>query len=282
AHDEIRLGALLGAGRLAFRLDYTQRSDEILSEAVTLARDLGDTAREADASILLATNRIWLGADAVEALAARGLTLAKAAGDAHREAHALLLLGLAAMLRADFAKAQSRCLESARLWESTGCMLRAPLAMLFAGESAFERLDFVVARKMLDDSLIQHRRMGNIHDAAQALRSLARLALNEGRLEEAAASCAESLRIFRSLHDPNCSGASASVQAEILFTAGDAAGALREAESAASLFRGYPSARRLVDTLQLMGRFHAALGDEAAARRALSDALAVQRGTDRD
>src|SRR5262249_37165043 len=133
-----------------------------------------------------------------------GLELAKSLGDAQREAHALLLLGRAALLRGDFAKAQSRCLESARLWESTGCMLRAPLAMLFAGESAFGRLDFAVARRMLDDALIRHRQMGNTHDAAHTLRSLAQLALNEGRLDEAEASCAESLRIFQSLHDPNC------------------------------------------------------------------------------
>src|SRR5262249_22380446 len=165
ARDQTRLDALIGAGRLAFRLDYTQRSDEILSEAVTLARGLGDAGREADASILLATNRLWAGAEAVEELAAHGLGLAKSLGDSQSEAQALLLLGRAALLRGDFTKAQSLFLESARLWEDAGCMLRAPLAMLFAGESAFGRLDFVVARRMLDDALIRHRQMGNVHDA---------------------------------------------------------------------------------------------------------------------
>jgi len=184
------------------------------------------------------------------------------------------------MISGDFAHAQSLFLESTRRWETAGCMLRAPLAMLFAGESAFEQLDFAAARRMLDDALIRHRRMGNVHDAAQALRSLAKIALNEGRLDEAGASCAESLRIFRSLHDQNCAARSASILAEILFAAGDGTGALRQAESAAAMFRGSP--HTLVDTLPRLGRIHAAAGDVAAARRVLRDAFAAQRRTNSD
>ena len=278
ARDQARLEALLGAGLLAYRLDHTQRSDDILTEAIALAQQLGDMRGEADATLSLAYDRIWRGPDAVEPLALRAKTLARTAGAASREGLAVLALGRAAMDRGEYAGAQEIFLESARLLENAGCVLRAPTAIQHAGECAFEQLDLTTARRLLDDALLQHRRLGNVHDAAATLRMLAHLALNEQRLDNASAQSGESLGIFRALHDPNCAARSARIHAQALCAAGDPAGALSHAQSAATTFREHGSGVELAGALRIVGCIHAELGDRKAARRALLDAIDAQGG----
>ncbi len=278
ARDQARLEALLGAGLLAYRLDHTQRSDDILTEAIALAQELGDTRSEADATLSLAYDRIWRGPDAVESLALRARTLARTADAASREGLAVLALGRAAMDRGEYAGAQDIFLESARLLENAGCVLRAPTAIQHAGECAFEQLDLTTARRLLDDALLQHHRLGNVHDAAATLRMLAHLDLNEQRLDKASAQSAESLGIFRALHDPNCAARSARIHAQVLCAAGDPSGALSHAQSAAATFREHGSRVELAGALRIVGFIHAELGDRKAARRALLDAIDAQSG----
>jgi hypothetical protein len=131
---------------------------------------------------------------------------------------------------------------------------------------------------LLDDALLQHRRLGNIHDAAATLRMLAHLALNEQRLDEASAQSTESLGIFRALHDPNCAARSARIHAQVLCAAGDPAGALGHAQSAAATFREHVSRVELAGALHIVGCIHAEFGDRQAARRALLDAIDAQGG----
>jgi tetratricopeptide (TPR) repeat protein len=282
ARDKVRLDALLGAGLLAYRLDLTQRSDEILSEAIVLAQELGDTLGEIDATVSLAIDRTWHGADATEPLALRARALATEVGDAAREGVAVLTLGRAAVLRADYREAENLFLEGARLLEAAGCVLRLPLAIQYAGECAFEQLDFAAARRLLDQALILHRRMGNVHDAATTLRLLGSLDLNEKRLDEARARTEESLRMFRDLHDPNCAAFADAAQSAVLLAAGAAAEALSHAEAAAATFRRQNALRPLAGALRSASGAHVALGDGEAARRALADALDAQRRTDYD
>ncbi len=169
AHDEARLTILIGAGALAYRLDYTQRSDDILGEAITLAKELGNAHCEAEATLLQAFDRSWQGAGAIEPLALRGQALAKSVGDCAGEAFALLVLARVPRFRGQYAKARRLFLDAARLYDSVGCVIGAPLATQHAGECALEQLDFAAARRLLDDALVQHRRFGNLHDAATTL-----------------------------------------------------------------------------------------------------------------
>jgi predicted ATPase/class 3 adenylate cyclase len=282
ARDEARLGTLIGAGLLAYRLDYTRRSDDLHDEAITLARELGDTRGETDATLFLAYPRRLQRVDTQEAFALRARALARATGDAAREGRAVQALGWVAMYRDDYAKARSLFLESSKLWEDAGCVLYAPDAIRFAGECAFEQLEFSTARRLLEDALIRLRRLGDVHGTAHALRMLGWLALNEQRLDEASAQTAESLRMFRALHDPNCAAIAALAHAAVLGATGNTAGALSHAESAAATFRKQGSFHRLVDSLGMIGRIHAELGDAAAARRALLDGLDAQRRADYD
>ena len=282
AHDEVRLNALIGAGVLAYRLNYIQRSDDILGDAIMLARELGNARAEAEATLWLALNRSPQGADALEPLAVRGQALAKSVGDRAGEGFALLALARVARLRGQRAKAQSLSLDSARLYASAGCVVSAPFAVQCAGECAFEQLDFIAARRLLDNALAQHRRFGNVHDAASTLCLLGQLALNEHRLDEARAQSAESLRIFRALHDPNCGAHAAEIHATVLCATGEAEAALPHAESAAATYRELDFPHSLAHTLSTVGRVLAMLGEIDAARRALFDGLIEQQRANRD
>ena len=282
ARDETRLNALIGAGMFAYRLDYTQRSDDVLGEAITLARELGNARSEAEATLVQAWARSWQGAATIEPLALRGQALAKSAGDRPGEALALLVLGRVARFRGQYAKARSMFLDSARLYDDARYVVATPLAIQHAGECALDQLDLTAARRLLDDALVQHRRFGNVHDAATTLGLLGRLALNEHRLDEARAQSAESLRIFRALHDRNCGAHAAMVHATVLTAMGGVAAALPHAEAAAATYRelGFPLS--LARTLCTVGRIRAKLGEVDAARRALFDGLIEQRRANRD
>jgi predicted ATPase/class 3 adenylate cyclase len=277
-HDDARLAALLGAGRLAFRLDYTQRCREIFDDAIALARELGNASLEADV-IYFNVASLALAGDAIEPLASRVSAIAQSTGDARCRARALILLGQAALFRGDTIDARMSFSHAAALFDDIGCVLQAPLALFLAGGCAFEQLDFAASRRFLEDALIRQRRLGYVHDVAQTLRSLAKVGLNEHRLDEASALCTESLRIFESLHDRNCAANSAMAHAMVLYAQGDLAAALARVGPAVVTLREIRSSSLLVSALGLNARVHMALGDERTARQVLSEGLAVQRGT---
>lgn len=283
ARDQVRLDALIGAGLSGYKLAHTQRSDDLLSEAATLAQDLGNAGSEAEAMLWLACNRMHSqGPDGYEPLLLRGLPLARTAGDRRLEALMLMELGRAALDRGQHAKAQGLFLQSVKLGSDAGCLIDTPSAIHHAGRCALEQLDFATARRLLDDALVQHRRTGNQHDAANTLVLLGQLALNEQRLDEARALSSESLRIFRALHDPKCGAKAAIAHAGVLSAMGDGAAALAHAQSAAETYRelGFPlhQARALCK----VGCIHATLGHGAAARQALFTGLAEQQRAERD
>jgi predicted ATPase/class 3 adenylate cyclase len=280
--DQTRLAVLLGAGALAYRLDMRQRSDEILDEAIALAQELGDPRSEAEANLVQAFARNWEGADAIEPLAMRAQSLARSADDRPGEALALLVLGRVARFRGQYADARALFLESARLYESVGCVLGVPLAIQHAGECAVDQLDFATAKRLLHDALAQHRRFGNVHDAATTLGLLGHLALNEDRLDEARAQSMESLRTFRALHDLNCGARAAEIHATVLRAMGESTAALGHAEAAAQVYRELGFAHSLASSLWIVGRIHAVRGDVDAARRFYFDGLVAQLQTDRD
>jgi hypothetical protein len=145
-----------------------------------------------------------------------------------------------------------------------------------------EQLDFASAQRLLDEALVQHRRIGNHHDAAVTLGLLAQLALNEQRLDDACALSRESLRTFRSLHDPKCGAREAILHATVLGAMREGEAALPHALSAAETYRelGFPLYR--ARALCTVGCLHATLGDGDSARRALFEGLGEQQRATRD
>jgi tetratricopeptide (TPR) repeat protein len=151
--------------------------------------------------------------------------------------------------------------------------------MQLAGQSAYFQLHFSDARCLLGAALIQHRRMGNVHDAAYTLGTLGKVAMNERRFAEAGAYWGESLGIFRTLQDRNCGAFAAEAYAATLLAQGDNGTALHEAEAAAAAFRELGDVRHhaLARVLGLIATIHTALGNRDAARQALREALGSQR-----
>ena len=280
--DSARLAALLGAGTLAYRLDHTQRSDDLLTEAIGLARELAARQDEAEALVTLAFDRSWQGGDEIERLALQGRALAQASGARVLEARALLMLGRAAFVRGELARARALFLDSARTCETAQCVLDQPLALEFAGQCALEQLDFSTARDLLERALAQQHRFGNVHDSANSQSLLGHVALNEGHVDAALAQCGQSVEVFASLHDPNCRAHAALRHAAALRVGGDPAASRRVAESAVATYRILRFPHALARALCAVAEAAAALGDDDAARRAVVEALVAQRGANRD
>jgi len=283
ARDLGRFEALIGTGHAAHRLGYEQRADELLGEAIALAHDLGNTAGEAEAMTWLSNTRMHLQSeDVAEPLIERALELARTAGDRRLEMRVLLEYGEVVRAQGHAAKAQKLYLQSAVLGRELGCVIDTPIAIYGAGACAFEQLDLIAARRLLDDALAQHRRTGNRHDAAATLRLLGQLALNENRLDEARAFSSESVLIFRALVDPKCGARAARNHATVLKAMGDGAEALQHAEWAAETFRELDMPLALAPALYTVGCIHAELGDEDVARHALFSGLVEQQRASRD
>jgi len=149
----------------------------------------------------------------------------------------------------------------------------AALARTWAGQCAIDRLDFDLARTLLESALAEHRRLGNVHDAGTTLRSLGQLNLNVGRFDEALRTSDESARIFRALHDPNCGARTALVCGETLHAMGRHAQALRHAEEAASVAARLGFHQSRASAMWLAGRSHEGEGHRQAARQAYFDGL---------
>ncbi|MES2103742.1 MAG: winged helix-turn-helix domain-containing protein [Pseudomonadota bacterium] len=272
ARDQIRLDALIGAGLLSFRLAYSG-SDALLGDAIALAQELGNRLGEAEATLLRAYVLRPLGGDIIEPQILRAQALAKSAGSRHLEAIALLQLGRIAGGRSEYANAQELFSEGTKLLREAGCLIHIASALHYAGYCAIEQLDFSAARLLLDDALVQHRRVGNVHDAATTVFLQGRLALREHRLDEAHALAMESLRIFQSLHDPKCEAENALDLATVLLAMGDAEAALPLAEHAAAAYRGLELFRAATWALRTVGCIHARLGQNGKARHALFSGL---------
>jgi predicted ATPase/DNA-binding winged helix-turn-helix (wHTH) protein len=282
ASDEVRLDALIGAGLVAFRLAFAERSDEILGEARALARELGDLKGEAEAALWLGHARRQQGPDAAQPVLLEALALANRVGDRRCRTIAAVELARVAMMRNEFAEARDRFLELAKACAESGYLIEAPSCLLYAGQCAFSLLDFTTARRLLEDALVQLRRLGQVHEAADALLQLGQLAFNENRLGEALTMTAESLRTFRALHDPKCAARTSVIHATVLRSSGDGAGALTLAESAAATYSEMGFPLQAARALCAVGCIHDALGRGEEARHALFSGLVEQQRADRD
>jgi predicted ATPase len=280
--DAVRVDALIGAGLVAFRLAYAQRSDELLGEAIVLARQLGQLKAEAEATLYLGHARRQQGPDAAEPILREAIALAEAAGDHRCEVLARVELARTAMERGQYAEAQRVFLESMRFFGDADCVIEAPSCLLYAGRCALNLLDFAGARRLLDDALVQLRRFGQVHESADALVELGQLALQEDRLDEARALTAEGLRIFRGLHDPKCGARTATYLARVFQASGDEAAALPYAQAAATTYREMGFPLQTARALCALGCIHATMGQGAAARHALFSGLVAQQRAYRD
>jgi len=146
--------------------------------------------------------------------------------------------------------------------------MMAALARSWAGQCAVDRLDFDAARPLLESALAEHRRLGNVHEAATTLRWLAQLSLNTADLHQARRASEESLNAFRGLHDRNCGSLSTLVLANVLHAMGDHALALHHVEDAANVAAQLGFHHSRANAFWIAGRVHESRGEASAARDA--------------
>ena len=253
----------------------------MLESAIDVAQRLADVRIEAEATLWRARALDWRGADFIESLAERAMALCRPLDHAWGTGFATWHFGYAARLRGRPDDAQRLFLESAAQYERGGCVLMAAMARSWAGQIAIERLDFAAARRLLEQALADHLRLGNRHEAGTTLRSLAQLDLNQGRFSQALRGSEESASIFRALHDPNCCSRSTAVRAEVLHAMGDHTAALRDAQEVAAVAERLGFHHSRAGALWLAGRSHEALRDRRAARETYLEGLrALARGAD--
>jgi predicted ATPase/class 3 adenylate cyclase len=277
--DIARLKALLGAGALAYRLDKRRYAADLLDAAASLAARLSDTRREAEATLWRACALDSEGANFIESTAEKAMALARSIDDTWGVGFAIWHFALANNVRGRLADAQHQFLESAAHFDRGGCVLMAALARACAGHCAVDRLDFETARALLDAALAEHRRLGNVHDAATALRALGKLELSVGRLTAALRAIEESVEIFHTLQDPNCGTRSTLVLAEVLHAMGDDARALEHAEHSVAVETRLGFHQHRATALWLAGRCNEAIGDRDAARRMYFDGVRAANQT---
>jgi predicted ATPase len=263
--DASRLKALLGCGAVVYRLDNRERAASILDETEALARRLGDARREAEALLWRARDLDYQGPEVLEPMAKKALDLCRSLDHRWGIGLAIWIFGRVATLRGNPAEAQRLFLESAEEFDRGGCVMMTALARSWAGQSAVDRLDFDAARPLLESALTEHRRLGNVHEAATTLRSLGQLALNVADLDEARRASEESLSVFRGLHDLNCGSLSMLILANVAHAMGEPALALRHAEDAASIAARLGFHHSRASALWIAGRIRESRGETNAA-----------------
>jgi tetratricopeptide (TPR) repeat protein len=167
-----------------------------IRECLALSRTLGRTAMLAQALCLLGQTYRTNLAEA-RAAAEEAVVLAREVGDPAVLLRAYFVLGAAACWQGDLEMADT-ALREAVSWgrrSSIAFMTGAPLREL--GHVAYRRRDYPTARLLLDESLKQLSAMGMDAVKAQTLPILGRVALAEGKADEAERWFRETLTIER-------------------------------------------------------------------------------------
>jgi predicted ATPase/class 3 adenylate cyclase len=143
-------------------------------------------------------------------LADEGLAIWRGLGDARATAVALTRRGVIAIWQGDHAGAAAYLTEARALFRQLGgeqqSGIEHPIAV-FLAQAMQEQGDHTGAYSLYEESLREARGRGDRHAAAYALRHLARLHLEAGDPERAAACLRESLSPLRDLRDRRCTPA---------------------------------------------------------------------------
>jgi tetratricopeptide (TPR) repeat protein len=150
--------------------------------AADMSGDLGDRERSA-------------------AWAEEARRLCRAIGDRWGEAYTLLMLGFPHAERNEWIQARDRFAESAELFTKIGDRHLALSAERRLAWAYAELGDLDRAHALRRDNLRTAREIGDTHTEAQSLAWLADYAIDEGRVEDAAAHLAEAHEIHRGRRD---------------------------------------------------------------------------------
>jgi predicted ATPase len=212
AHGEqlpppLRVRVLNGAGVLARAQRALERATAVLTEALALARHIGDDKSAALALVnlgIVAENLMEYELARDRYLDARALY--QQLGDARGEAHVLDNLAVVAIDEGRFPEASDLALESLAIFDRTGVDQRGKaLVQRNLGWIALAQRNFVEAHRWLDASLALSRELGDAEGEGNVLNNLAFLTYAEADGEpdyrRAARYASDGLRALHELAD---------------------------------------------------------------------------------
>lgn len=274
--SEIRIRALLGAGRLAFAQDDFGPAKDIFEQVVPLAREGGD--RRA-----LAPALAWLGHAAWHqgeratgiALCEESLALAHSVGHAWTTAIILDEVSVVARHEGDHQRASALLEESLALFREVGDIGEAALCLSRLGALATDRADYRRATSLIEEALNLQRMLGRRTASASSLNRLGLIALAHGDWEraielfEAAAVIADEL-------GKKATAARVRVNAGLaLLAKGDLKGAGTIFEESLRVQRTYGDAEDIASAIAALGILARYQGDCIQARRLLEESINI-------
>jgi predicted ATPase/Tfp pilus assembly protein PilF/DNA-binding XRE family transcriptional regulator len=197
-----RARALSMAGVLLTSRGEYERGTAMLEEALSLARQAGDSQRAAVVLRYLGLVMHRQGAtnQAVQQIE-EGLELFRAAGDARGVAVSLNSLGIIAAEQGDFSLAEAHHREAVALYREQEDIGRVALSLNYLGSSLLEQGRYAEARVGLEEGLATIRRLAFKADLPYLLHNLGRVACAQGEMERAEALFAEALSLNREAGD---------------------------------------------------------------------------------
>jgi predicted ATPase/transcriptional regulator with XRE-family HTH domain len=274
----VRVNGLVGAARLAMDQAAYDEAAERCSQALGLARELGDLrllAAVLNTRGLLARAQDRYADSACDHEA--GLELARAAADRPGETTALLGMAYAAMFTGDGPRAGALAEESLAVARGSGDR-RTLAQVLFllgwlagnAGPGAAGRAEAFGA-----EALGLFRALGDAAEEADVLFMLGTFALNSGDYQRAERFFADSLAMLRDQGNEKTTARGLGGLGTVLLNLGDRATARDVLEESLVVARRYDDRWSTAMSLTLVGHVELADGDHARAQALLADAASL-------
>jgi predicted ATPase/transcriptional regulator with XRE-family HTH domain len=270
----VRIGALVGAARLAISQAAYDEAAQRCAEAVALARNRGAPrdlvmALNTEAELALEQDRY---ADAA-ALHGSALSLARTCCDRAGEAAALLGLAFAALFTGDPVRVSALAEESLTIARETGdayvlARVLFLLAWMAANSGANAR-----AEELATEALGLVRNLGDTGEHAEGLFLLGTIAVFSGQYERAAGLFGESLAQRRDRGDEHSTARALGGLGTALLNLGDLPRARAVLEESLVVARNYRDRWSSAMSLTLLGHAELAGGDSTRAKERLAEGV---------
>ena len=191
--------ALIGAGQLAEDQGDLDRAESAAEESVSILRENGDQLDISWALIRLGTAALEKGDfRRARTLLEESLALCRRNGDLHSEYRSLTSLARIAWLNGDSDRTL-RLYEEARLVAGSLEAFRSPPGWISGnvGRAWISRGDYARARRLLDESVSEFRRLGRYDCLGWSLPDLGQVLARQGEHDRAEALLRESLSLLR-------------------------------------------------------------------------------------
>lgn len=183
----LRMRALIGAGHLAHLQGAYAQAEQLHTEGLALAREVGD-----EQGIAVALTELGMVARRQEdfgrsvALIEEGLACARAQGDEEGIAHALLNLGATMGTAGDEARAVLLLTDALAYYEARGDLYRLAIAQALLASTYKQSGEWKQATRYLAASIAGHARLGDHRFVAYGLFILAEIQAARGKWDVAA------------------------------------------------------------------------------------------------